>query len=68
MDCCLECRNLTKHFGVKTALDGVNLSIVPGRVVGLLGPNGSGKTTLIKLVNGLLTPTAFSRGRRARRS
>ena len=57
MDCCLECRNLTKHFGVKTALDGVNLSIVPGRVVGLLGPNGSGKTTLIKLVNGLLTPT-----------
>ena len=58
MDCCLECRNLTKHFGVKTALDGVNLSIVPGRVVGLLGPNGSGKTTLIKLVNGLLTPTA----------
>jgi ABC-2 type transport system ATP-binding protein len=31
---------------------------MPGRVVGLLGPNGSGKTTLIKLINGLLTPTA----------
>ena len=58
MDCCLECRNLTKGFGVTTALDGVNLSIAPGRVVGLLGPNGSGKTTLIKLINGLLTPTA----------
>ena len=36
----------------------MNLSIEPGRVVGLLGPNGSGKTTLIKLANGLLTPTA----------
>ena len=58
MDYCLECRGLTKRFDVKTALDGVNLGIAPGRVVGLLGPNGSGKTTLIKLVNGLLTPTA----------
>jgi ABC-2 type transport system ATP-binding protein len=36
----------------------VNLVIEPGRVVGLLGPNGSGKTTLIKLINGLLTPSA----------
>ena len=58
MDYCLECRGLTKRFDVKTALDGVNLGIAPGRVVGLLGPNGSGKTTLIKLINGLLTPTA----------
>ena len=58
MDYCLECRGLTKRFGAKPALDSVNLSIAPGRVVGLLGPNGSGKTTLIKLINGLLTPTA----------
>ena len=54
----LECRDLSKRFGSIQALDGVNLSIEPGRVVGLLGPNGSGKTTLIKLANGLLTPSA----------
>ena len=36
----------------------MNISVAPGRVVGLLGPNGSGKTTLIKLANGLLTPTS----------
>ena len=54
----LECKNLSKRYGKKTALEGVNLSIEPGRVVGLLGPNGSGKTTLIKLINGLLTPSA----------
>ncbi len=58
MESCLECTGLTKRFGAAQALDAVNLSILPGRVVGLLGPNGSGKTTLIKLANGLLTPTA----------
>lgn len=58
MSAILECRELSKSFGGVKALDGVNLSIEPGRVVGLLGPNGSGKTTLIKLANGLLTPTS----------
>ena len=58
METCLECRELGKRFGTTQALDGVNLTVMPGRVVGLLGPNGSGKTTLIKLINGLLTPTA----------
>ena len=53
----LECRALTKRYGGTTALDGVDLTVESGRIVGLLGPNGSGKTTLIKLVNGLLTPT-----------
>lgn len=51
----LECRALTKNYGAKTGLDSVDLTIEPGRIVGLLGPNGSGKTTLIKLANGLLT-------------
>ena len=53
----LECRNLTKRYGNKTALDKVNLSLESGKIIGLLGPNGSGKTTLIKLLNGLLVPT-----------
>jgi len=54
----LECKALTKRYGSRSALEGVELSIEPGRIVGLLGPNGSGKTTLIKLANGLLTPTS----------
>ena len=53
-----ECSGLTKRFGAVAALDGVNISVAPGRVIGLLGPNGSGKTTLIKIANGLLCPTA----------
>ena len=53
----LECRGLVKRFGATPALAGVDLTIEPGRIVGLLGPNGSGKTTLIKLANGLLTPS-----------
>ena len=40
------------------ALRGVDLSLTSGKIVGLLGPNGSGKTTLIKILNGLLQPTA----------
>ena len=58
MEYCLETKGLTKHFGANRALENVNLTVAPGRVVGLLGPNGSGKTTLIKLANGLLTPTS----------
>ena len=54
----LECKGLSKRFGRIQALEDINLSIEPGRVVGLLGPNGSGKSTLIKLANGLLTPTS----------
>ena len=57
MNTILECKNLTKRYGRKTALDHINLSLRPGRIIGLLGPNGSGKTTMIKLINGLLTPT-----------
>jgi ABC-2 type transport system ATP-binding protein len=58
MNTILECRNLTKSFGVTKALDNISLSVERGRIVGLLGPNGSGKTTFIKICNELLTPTA----------
>lgn len=54
----LECKNLTKAFGTKKALNSVNLNIGRGRIVGLLGPNASGKSTFIKLCNELLTPTS----------
>lgn len=55
----LTCEGLSKRYGKgQTALDGVELHLEPGRIVGLLGPNGSGKTTLIKLANGLLQPSA----------
>jgi len=54
----VEVRNLTKVYDKKkTALQGLNLTLQRGRIIGLLGPNGSGKTTLIKILNGLLTPT-----------
>lgn len=52
------CQGLTKTFGSITALDHINLTLEPGRFIGLLGPNGSGKTTTIKLLNGLLQPTS----------
>lgn len=58
MSAILECRGLVKQYGYRRALNGVNLTIERGKIIGLLGPNGSGKSTLIKLANGLITPTA----------
>ncbi|MDS0524668.1 ABC transporter ATP-binding protein [Clostridium sp. SHJSY1] len=54
----LQCNNLFKSYNGKKALNGINLTVERGRIVGLLGPNGSGKSTLIKLANGLLTPSS----------
>ena len=58
MDELLVCNKLVKSYGVKLALNYVDLTLPRGKIVGLLGPNGSGKTTLIKLAAGILTPTA----------
>lgn len=54
----VEYKHVTKKYGVKVALDDVNLTIEKGKIIGLLGPNGSGKTTLIKLLNDLLVPNS----------
>jgi branched-chain amino acid transport system permease protein len=52
----LEARSLTKRFGGVLALDGVDLVIEPGQILGLIGPNGSGKTTLANVISGLVSP------------
>ncbi|HWP65695.1 MAG TPA: ABC transporter ATP-binding protein [Candidatus Limnocylindria bacterium] len=54
----METRGLTRRFGPRTAVDRVNLSIERGEVFGCLGPNGSGKSTLMRVLLGLLAPSA----------
>lgn len=54
----VQCMGLTKSYGGKLALNQIYLNLERGRIIGLLGPNGSGKSTLIKLMNGLLKPSA----------
>jgi ABC-2 type transport system ATP-binding protein len=49
---------LTKRYGDTVALDGLDLAVEPGEVYGYLGPNGAGKTTTIRLLIGLLRPSA----------
>ncbi|MFZ3330892.1 MAG: ABC transporter ATP-binding protein [Candidatus Acidiferrales bacterium] len=50
---CIEARGLRKAFGATVALDGVNLQVQEGRILGLIGPNGAGKTTALNAILGL---------------
>jgi len=54
----VEAVGLRKDFGPLHAVDGIDMSLPPGRIYGLLGPNGSGKTTLIRLLAGLASATS----------
>ncbi|MFY9573949.1 MAG: ABC transporter ATP-binding protein [Blastocatellia bacterium] len=60
MPAAIEINGLTKRFGEVTAVDGVSLSVEAGEIFGFLGPNGSGKSTLIRMLCGLISPTAGS--------
>ncbi|MEU8762938.1 ATP-binding cassette domain-containing protein [Streptomyces sp. NPDC048659] len=54
----VEVRGLVKHFGETKALDGVDLDVREGTVLGVLGPNGAGKTTLVRCLSTLIAPDA----------
>jgi ABC-2 type transport system ATP-binding protein len=54
----IEVRNLVKSFGDKDAVKGISFTIHPGQATGYLGPNGAGKSTTVKIIAGLLQPTA----------
>jgi oleandomycin transport system ATP-binding protein len=57
-DLVIEAEGLVKHFGSTKALQGVDLAVPRGTVLGVLGPNGAGKTTAVRILSTLLTPDA----------
>ncbi len=54
----IELRSLTKKYGSFTAVDSIDLSVPDGQLFGFLGPNGAGKTTTLRMIAGILQPTA----------
>lgn len=60
MTAAIEINGLTKKFGELTAVDEIRFSVESGEIFGFLGPNGSGKSTLIRMLCGLISPTAGS--------
>ena len=60
MEPVIVARGLTRRFGALTALDRLDLEVAPGEIFGLVGPDGAGKTTTVRLLCGLLEPSAGS--------
>src|ERR1700722_16508510 len=58
MEGMITCRNLTRRFGEFTAVDSLSFHVAPGAICAFLGPNGAGKSTTVKMLTGLLPPTA----------
>ena len=56
----LQCNDLVKSYRKKNAVNHLSLNLEAGKIYALLGPNGSGKTTLMKMIAGLVKPTAGS--------
>ena len=56
----IEVKNLTKRYGVNTALDNVSFTVDEGTIVGFLGPNGAGKSTTMNIITGYLSATSGS--------
>ncbi len=56
----VECRAVSKRFGERLVVDGLDLEVPPGLCFGLLGPNGAGKTTTLKMIYGVARPTGGS--------
>jgi ABC-2 type transport system ATP-binding protein len=54
----IELKSLTKKYGDYTAVDNLNLYVKKGEIFGFIGPNGAGKTTTIKMIGGILEPSA----------
>ncbi|MDQ6664442.1 MAG: ABC transporter ATP-binding protein [Acidobacteriota bacterium] len=54
----ISCRNLTKHFDEFAAVEGVSFDVPAGTIFAFLGPNGAGKSTVVKMLTGLLKPSA----------
>src|SRR5688572_30116096 len=53
----IETHDLSREYGPKAALSGLNLRVEPGEILGFLGPNGAGKSTTVKMLTGMSRPT-----------
>ena len=62
VDAPIEVRDLVKRYGEIVAVDGVSLTVERGEVFGYLGPNGAGKTTSLRMMLGLIRPSAGACG------